>query len=369
MMGRVHNFSAGPAVLPVSVLEEAQKELLDYKGVGMSIMEMSHRSQEYEAVQFEAESLLKELLSAPNGYRVLFLGGGAHTQFAAVPLNFLFPDAEADYVITGGWAERAYEEALKLHAVTKLCGKANMASSSKATNFDRIPTRSEIKLSPNPAYVHITSNNTLYGTQWPARPDFGKKTLFADMSSDFLSRPFDLSQFALIYAGAQKNCGPAGVTIVVLREDMIEKANKNIPTMLSYGIHAKNNSRYNTPPVFSIYMVSLVLNWLKNKGGLAAMKKINVEKAGCVYEAIDNSGGFYQGHARKDSRSMMNITFRLPTEELENKFVDEARKSGLVGLKGHRSVGGIRASTYNALPIQACRDLASFMGDFQKNNG
>ncbi|MCL6591286.1 MAG: 3-phosphoserine/phosphohydroxythreonine transaminase [Firmicutes bacterium] len=363
MSERVYNFNPGPAALPLAVLEQVQKELLDFKGTGMSILEISHRSKEYEEVNTEAEALMKELLGAPDNYRVLFLQGGASTQFAMVPLNYLLPGSEADYVITGGWAEKAYEEAAKI-------GKANIAASSKGTNFDRIPKLNEIKLSSNPAYVHITTNNTLYGTEWHTLPDFPGKTLIADMSSNFLSKPVDISKFGLIYAGAQKNVGPAGVTIVIIRQDLIEKANKNnVPTMLQYGIHAKNNSLYNTPPVFAVYIVNLVLKYLKNNGGLEAIEKQNKLKAGYVYDAIDSSGGFYKGHAQPESRSLMNITFTLPNEDLDKAFIAGAKALKLVGLKGHRSVGGMRASTYNAVPVEGCKILGEFMKDFAKRNG
>ena len=362
MTKRIYNFNPGPATLPFSVLEEAQRELLNFKDSGMSILEISHRGKDYEALNAETEELFKELLNAPSDYRVLFVGGGASTQFAMVPLNFLGAGAEADYIVTGGWAEKACEEAAKI-------GKANIAASSKATNFDRIPQLNEVKLSSNPAYVHITTNNTLYGTQWQEMPEFDGQTLVADMSSDIFSRPFDASKFDLVYAGAQKNLGPAGVTIVMINPAMLERANKNIPTMLQYGIHAKNNSLYNTPPVFSVYIVNLVLKWIKARGGLAAMEQRNQEKAGYIYAAIDNSGGFYKGHAQPDSRSTMNITFTMPNEELEQAFVSEAKQLDMLGLKGHRSVGGMRASTYNAMPVEGCKTLAEFMKDFQQRNG
>lgn len=362
MSDRVFNFNPGPAVLPLSVLEEAQKELLNFKGTGMSILEISHRCKEYEEVNAEAESLMKELLNAPNDYRVLFLQGGASTQFAMIPLNFLGAGAEADYVITGSWAEKAYDEAAKI-------GKANIAATSKGTNHNRIPAPGEIKLGNSPAYLHITTNNTIFGTQWQLMPDFKGVTMVADMSSDMLSRPFDVSKFGLIYAGAQKNLGPAGVTIVIINPAMLERANKNIPTMMQYGIHAKNNSLYNTPPVFAVYLVNLVLKWIKASGGLTAIEKVNKEKAAYIYDAIDASGGFYKGHAQKDSRSLMNITFTLPNEDLEKTFAGEATKQKLIGLKGHRSVGGMRASVYNAMSVEGCKTLVSFMKDFQKRNG
>lgn len=361
MSERVYNFNPGPAVLPIEVLEEAQAELLNFKNTGMSILEISHRGKEYEALNDETESLLKELLGVPQDYRVLFMGSGASGQFAIIPMNFLTPGTVADYLVTGIFAEKAYEEASRI-------GTTHIAVTTKDTNYDRIPDASEIKLSENPVYIHITSNNTIYGTQWHTFPDL-KGSVVADMSSDFLSKPFDASKFDLIYAGAQKNLGPAGVTVVLISPAMLAKANKNLPVIFQYGIYAKNNSLYNTPPSFAVYIVNLVLKWLKKNGGLAAMEQKNQEKAKYIYDAIDSSNGFYRGHAQKDSRSLMNVTFRLPNEELEAAFVSEAKKSFLVGVKGHRSVGGMRASIYNAMPVEGCKALAEFMKDFMKRNG
>ncbi len=361
-MARVYNFNPGPAMLPLPVLEEIQRDLLDYAGTGMSIMEISHRSKEYEAVHAETESALKELLGLVDEYRVLFLGGGASMQFAMVPMNFLPAGAVADYVVTGSFAEKACEEAARV-------GRVHRAADTKDTNHDRLPAPDEIKLSPNPAYVHITSNNTIYGTQWRSFPDFGSVPAVADMSSDILSRRFDARKFALIYAGAQKNLGPAGVTIVIIRQDMLDRVNQSLPVMLRYDTHAKHNSLYNTPPAIAVYAVMLVLRWMKKEGGLAAIEARNREKAALVYGAIDGSEGFYRGHARPEARSMMNVTFRLPGEELENAFAAEAKKAGLVNLKGHRSVGGMRASIYNAMPVEGCRRLAEFMKDFARKNG
>lgn len=360
-MERIFNFNAGPATLPLVVLEEAQSELLNFKGTGMSVMENSHRTKEYEAINSEAEALVKELLDVPENYRVLFLQGGASTQFAAVPLNLVSSESHADYILTGAWAEKAYKEASKFV-------KTNVAASTQDENFNRIPRIDEIKVSDGPAYVHLCSNNTIFGTQWQSFPDLGDVPLVADMSSDILSRRFDVSKFALIYAGAQKNLGPAGVTVVIIRKDLLEGIPTNIPTMLRYDIHAKNDSLYNTPPSFSVYMVNLVLRWIKNNGGMAAVEKRNAEKAALIYNAIDNSEGYYRGHAVKDSRSLMNITFRLPSEELEKKFAAEATAQGMIGLKGHRSVGGLRASVYNAMSLEGCMALAEFMKVFQSNN-
>lgn len=361
MVERVFNFSAGPATLPLEVLEQARDELVNYRDRGMSVMEMSHRSKEVEELVNESETLIKELLGLGQDYQVLFLQGGASLQFAMVPLNFLPQGRTADYLVTGSFAEKAYADAQKI-------GDARVAVSTKAENHRRLPSPDQIKLSDNPVYVHLTSNNTIYGTQWPTFPELGAP-LVADMSSDILSRPFDAGQFALIYAGAQKNLGPAGVTVVIIRKDWLEKVPQTLPSMLRYDLLAKNNSLYNTPPVLAIYMVNLVVKWLKSAGGLSSMETYNRKKAAYLYEAIDNSGGFYAGHALPGYRSLMNVTFRLPSEELEEKFVGEAKKQGLVGLKGHRSVGGIRASIYNAMPQQGCVALAQFMKEFQEQNG
>lgn len=362
MSERIFNFSAGPATLPFEVLQEAQAELLNFQNTGMSILEISHRSKAYEAVNQEAEANMKELLGLGDNYRVLFLQGGASTQFAMVPMNFLAKDRTADYIMTGAWSEKALKEA-------KLFGNTHIAASTAEGNYKRIPALEEIQLSENPAYVHVTSNNTIFGTQWQQFPDFGDVPLIADMSSDMLCKPFDASKFALIYAGAQKNLGPSGVTVVVIRQDLLENNPKNIPTMLRYETHSKNDSLYNTPPSFSVYIVNLVLRWLKANGGLAGAETRNKEKAALIYDTIDNSGGFYRGHADADSRSTMNVTFRLPSEELEKEFAAQATAAGLNGLKGHRSVGGLRASIYNAMPKAGCQALKDFMLEFQRKNG
>ena len=362
MSERIFNFSAGPATLPFEVLQEAQAELLNFQNTGMSILEISHRSKAYEAVNQEAEANMKELLGLGDNYRVLFLQGGASTQFAMVPMNFLAKDRTADYIMTGAWSEKALKEA-------KLFGNTHIAASTAEGNYKRIPALEEIQLSENPAYVHMTSNNTIFGTQWQKFPDFGDVPLIADMSSDMLCKPFDASKFALIYAGAQKNLGPSGVTVVVIRQDLLENNPKNIPTMLRYETHSKNDSLYNTPPSFSVYIVNLVLRWLKANGGLAGAETRNKEKAAMIYDTIDNSGGFYRGHADADSRSTMNVTFRLPSEELEKEFAAQATAAGLNGLKGHRSVGGLRASIYNAMPKAGCQALKDFMLEFQRKNG
>jgi phosphoserine aminotransferase len=361
-MTTVFNFNAGPAMLPPAVLEQVRGELRDYHGTGMSIMEMSHRSKEFEALNAQAEAAFKRLLGVGDGYRVVFVQGGASTQFAMLPMNFLAPGATADYLITGAWAEKALEEASAL-------GTARVAASTKDGGYRRVPNPDEISLSAEPAYVHLTSNETIQGTQWHSFPDVGGRPLVADMSSDILSRPIDANRFTLIYAGAQKNLGPAGVTAVLLRESWLARANKNVPTMLRYATHVKNNSLYNTPPSFGVYVLNLVLQWIEATGGLTAMAERNARKARLVYDAIDRSGGFYRGHAEPGSRSQMNVTFRLPSEALEKQFVAESQAAGMVGLAGHRSVGGIRASLYNAVPPEACQALASFMNDFARRNG
>lgn len=362
MNNRIFNFSAGPAVLPLEVLIEAQAEFLNYQQTGMSILETSHRSKAYEAINAEAEANMKELLGIGDNYRVLFLQGGASTQFAMIPMNFLSEGRTADYVVTGAWSEKALKEA-------KLFGNTHVAATTVEGNYKRVPRMDEIQLSDNPAYVHITSNNTIFGTQWDTLPSFGQVPLIADMSSDILNKPFNAEDFSLIYAGAQKNLGPSGVTVVVIRKELLENNPKNISAMMRYETHSKNDSLYNTPPAFSVYMLNLVLRWLKAQGGLVGIGKRNVEKAGFVYDTIDQSGGFYRGHADLGSRSLMNVTFRLPNEDLEKIFAKEAEQAGLVGLKGHRSVGGLRASIYNAMPVAGCQSLKDFMVEFQRKNG
>lgn len=359
-MARIFNFSAGPAVLPLEVLEQARDEMVDYKGSGMSIMEMSHRGKEYEAVHKEAGENIKKLLGLGDDYSVLFLQGGASLQFAMVPMNLLGPNQTADYTNSGEWASKAIKEA-------KLMGKVNVAADCSKEIPTRVPSISELKLTPGAAYVHLTSNETISGAQWKSFPKT-EAPLVADMSSDFLSRPFDASQFSLIYAGAQKNMGPAGVAIVVMRKDLAERVGEKVPTMLKYKTHIENDSLYNTPPCFSIYMIALVTRWIL-KVGQEKLYKQNVEKAAKVYKAIDESAGFYRGTAVKECRSDMNITFRLPSEEMEELFIKEASAQKLKGLKGHRSVGGIRASIYNAFPVEGVDALVSFMKDFRRIRG
>ena len=360
-MTRLFNFSPGPAVLPVPVLEQAQRELLSLLGVGMSILEVSHRSKTFEDVLARAEVDIRELAGVPPNYRVLFLQGGASLQFTMVPMNLLVEGMTADYLVTGAWAKKAADEAGKI-------GKVHIAATTKADQFTRIPRAEEIVLSPGAAYVHMTSNNTIYGTEWKALPEVGEAPLVSDTSSDIFSRPIDVSKHALVYSGAQKNLGPAGVTMVIIREDLLARSATSLPAMLSYGVHAENGSLYNTPPVFAIYLMGLVVKWIKDQGGLAAIAKINERKAGKLYAEIDRSG-FYRGTAQKESRSLMNVTFRLASEALEKQFLKEAEAAGFDGLKGHRSVGGIRASIYNAFPEEGVDALTSFMREFERRNG
>jgi len=361
MTERIFNFSAGPAVLPVPVLEEAQRDMLSLPGVGMSVMEISHRSKTFDAIIAGAEAGLRELLTVPDNYHILFLQGGASLQFSMVPMNFLPPDGSADYVLTGSWGKKALKEAKKVGAI-------NVAATMADGGFTRVPSRDEISLSPHAAYVHITSNETIEGVQWKREPNVGDVPIVADMSSDILSRAIDVSKYGLIYAGAQKNMGPSGVTVVILRDDLLQRIPENLATMLDYRIHVENKSLYNTPNTWGIYILNLVCKWVQEKGGLGAMERENEEKARLVYEAIDATD-FYRGHADMDCRSTMNVTFRLPAEELEKKFVAESTAQGLDGLKGHRSVGGIRASIYNAFPRAGVEALVSFMKDFERRNG
>lgn len=360
---RVHNFNAGPATLPLPVLEQAQAELLDYQGTGMSLMEMSHRSAEFEALFQKIEDDLRKLVNLPDEYKVIFLQGGASLQFAMLPMNLRPAGASADYLVSGVWGQTAAREARKL-------GATRIAATSDDTNFDRIPIFDENDLDPMAAYLHFTSNETIHGNEWPVEPQpLPGIPLVCDMSSDFLSRPIDAARYGLIYAGAQKNAGPAGTTIVIVRQDLLERAPANLPAMLDYRLQAEKGSMYNTPPTFSIYIVGLVLRWLLEMGGLPEIERRNIEKASLIYAAIDQSGGFYRPHTQADSRSRMNVTFRMETEELEGLFAKQAKQNGLIGLKGHRSVGGLRASLYNALPYEAAQTLAEFMREFQREHG
>jgi phosphoserine aminotransferase len=358
---RIFNFSAGPAVLPVEVLETAQRELIALPGVGMSILEVSHRSKVFEDVLACAEADIRRLARVPANYRILFLQGGASLQFAMVPMNLLTPESTADYVETGVWATKAAEEARKI-------GKVHIAATTRAEQFTRIPRAEEIVLTPGAVYVHITSNNTIYGTEWKDLPDVGDIPIVNDTSSDMFSRPIDVARHGLVYAGAQKNMGPAGVTVVIIREDLLARSAASLPAMLSYAVHAENRSLYNTPPVFAIYMVGLVVRWLIERGGLEAIAAANERKAAKLYAEVDRTG-FYRGTAQKDSRSLMNVTFRLSSDDLEKPFIKEAENAGLDGLKGHRSVGGIRASIYNAFPEKGVDALVAFMKEFERRNG
>jgi phosphoserine aminotransferase len=359
---RIFNLNAGPAVLPVSVLEQAQRDLIALPGVGMSVLEISHRSKTFESIIGEAEADIRKLAGVPAGYQVLFLGGGASLQFSMVPMNFLPSGGKADYVVTGSWSKKAVKEAQKV-------GTVQIAATTEGESFSRIPRQEELALDPAAAYVHITTNNTIFGTEWWYDPQTGGVPLVADASSDIFSRPIDVSRYGLIYAGAQKNLGPAGVTLVIVRDDLLARGAKGLPTMLDYRTHSENKSLYNTPPVFPIYVVGLVAKWLLAEGGLEAMGRRNDQKARRLYSAIDASGGFYRPHAKPDSRSHMNVTFRLPSEELEKKFLAEATEAGFAGLKGHRSVGGVRASIYNAFPAEGIDALVSFMQEFQRRTG
>lgn len=362
MANRAYNFNAGPAALPLEVLQQAQAEFVDFQGIGMSIMEISHRSKEYEQINDETQVLLKELLGVPDGYKTLFLQGGASTQFSMIPLNLLRAGRTAGYVATGSWATKAIKEA-------KLIGEVAIAATTETDGYRRMPKNSEIHVDENWAYLHLTSNETIGGVQFQEFPDTGNVPLIVDMSSDMLCRPVDVSKFGMVYAGAQKNLGPSGVTVVLAREELLADSPKHVPTMLRYDTHAKANSLYNTPPAYSVYIVNLVLKWIKAKGGVTAIEEYNREKTDLIYNAIDTSGGFYQGLVEKDSRSTMNITFAINNEALEAAFLKEASAAGFVGLKGHREVGHMRASTYNAVPRESCAALAEFMADFQRRNG
>jgi phosphoserine aminotransferase len=361
MTERIYNFSAGPAVIPVPVLEQARDEMLSLPGVGMSVMEISHRSKTFDEIIQGAEAGLRELLGIPNDYTVLFLQGGASLQFSMVPMNFLSLDSSADYIVTGSWGKKAVKEAQKF-------GNVDMAANMADGGFTRVPNQDELQLNTSAAYVHMTSNETIEGVEFKSEPEVGDVPLVADMSSNILSKPIPVEKYGLIYAGAQKNMGPSGVTIVIMREDLLPRGREGLATMLDYNTHAKNKSLYNTPNTWGIYILNLVCKWLKEKGGLAGMQQENEAKAQLIYDAIDATE-FYRGHADPDARSMMNVTFRLPSEDLEKKFASEATAAGMDGLKGHRSVGGIRASIYNAFPKEGCEALVGFMKEFERENG
>ena len=361
---RAFNFNAGPAALPLPVLERMRDEMLDYRGTGMSVMEMSHRSAEFEAINNAAEKSLRDLLGISDDYAVLFLQGGASLQFAMVPMNLYVAEKPVDMIHTGAWTAKAIEE------ITKV-GQLRLAGSSEAQKFTRLPAKGEIELSGRASYVHICTNNTIEGTEWTSMPDTGDIPLVADMSSDIASRPIEVKKFGLIFAGAQKNLGPSGVTVVIARRDLVDRGNDKIPKILQYRTHAKEKSLYNTPPSFGVYALGLVLEWIAAAGGVAGIEKRNQQKAGRLYDAIDGSGGYYKCPVEKDSRSKMNVVFRVAggDEAIEKKFAKEAEAAGLIGVKGHRSVGGMRASIYNAVPLDAVDALLAFMREFQAKNG
>ena len=361
MEKRIYNFSAGPGVLPEEVLLEAQKDLYSYKGEGLSVMEMSHRSKTYGEIITEAEQDVRSLLNISDDYAVLFLQGGATLQFSMVPLNIMPPNNKADYINTGTWSKKAIKEA-------KRVGEINIAASSEDSNFNYIPKQDALKLTPDASYVHFTSNNTIFGTEFKTEPEVGNIPLVCDASSDILSKPIDVNKYAIIYAGAQKNMGPAGAALVIVKKSLLERSPETLHTYLNYNTHVEKGSMYNTPPTFTVYIMGLVYKWLLKNGGLEAMQKINEAKAKLLYDAIDNSGGFYKGAAAVEDRSLMNVTFNLQNEELEKKFIVEAAAKDFSGLKGHRSVGGIRASIYNAFPTKGVEELVQFMEDFKKNN-
>ena len=353
------NFYAGPAILPESVMKKAKKELCDFNGIGLSIMEISHRSKDFDAVITTAEAKIRSIFGVPENYSVMFLQGGASLQFGMIPMNLL-KGGKADYVHTGEWAKKAIKEA-------KLFGNVNIAGTSEDKNYNYIPTGENLKFSTDAVYAHITSNETIGGIQWHSFPDTGAVPLVADMSSDIFSRKVDVSKFGIIYAGAQKNIGPSGVTLVIMRNDLIEKCADNLTTMLKFKTHAAEKSLYNTPPCFGIYIIKLVMEWIEECGGLSAIEEINNKKAALLYDFIDNSK-MYKGTANTADRSKMNVPFRLLTPELEEKFIKETTAAGMIGLKGHKSVGGCRASIYNAMPVKGVKELIKFMKKFEKDN-
>ena len=361
MVDRIFNFSSGPAVLPVPVLEQVQRDLIALPGVGMSVMEISHRSTTFEAIIGAAEADIRALAGVPDNYKILFLQGGASLQFSMLPMNLLPEGGTADYVMSGYWADKAAKEAKKV-------GTVHETGSTKGDNYCRIATDEEIQLTPGAAYVHMTANNTIEGTEWHRLPKVGDAPLVNDASSDIFSRPIDVGKHGLIYAGAQKNLGPSGVTLVIIREDLLARSRKDLHTMLSYAVQAENGSMYNTPPAFGVYVLGLVVRWLLDNGGLPAIAAVNQRKAGKLYAELDRTG-FWRPTAQNESRSLMNVTFRLAGEDLENRFVKESTAAGFDGLKGHRSVGGMRASIYNAFPEAGIDQLVEFMREFERTNG
>jgi len=361
-VARIFNFNAGPSTLPLPVLEKVRDEFVDYQGKGMSLVEMSHRSKVYDEIHNRAIALFQELLGLPANYKVMFLGGGATLQFGMVPMNFLWGGKSCDFTVTGTWSKKAYADAQKI-------GKVNVLFDGKAGNFMNLPDPKGLKVTPGAAYLHLTSNETIGGVQWQGWPETGDVPLICDMSSDFMSRRVPVEKFAMIYAGAQKNAGPAGAAVVIMREDMLERCPESIPAYLDYRLHAKENSLYNTPPVFAVWMIQLTMEWLKSIGGLPAAEKLAAERSGIIYDAIERHAGFYNCPVQKDCRSKMNVVFRLKTEELEAKFLEAAKALKLEGLKGHRSVGGCRASVYNAMPVEGAKALARLMDEFAAKNG
>ncbi len=361
---RVHNFNAGPGALPLPVLERIREEMLDWRGSGMSVMEMSHRSPEFESINAQAEAGLRKHLAIPDDYAVIFLQGGGSMQFTMVPMNLCLPGKPVDLLHTGTWTAKALAE-------LKKGVRHNVAASTEAEKFARLPRMDEIKFSPNASYVHICTNNTIEGTQWSSLPETGSVPLVADMSSDIASRPIDVKKFGLIFAGAQKNLGPSGVTVVIIRKDLAERADKNLPTILQYRAHIKEKSLYNTPPTFAVYIVGLIMDWIEGEGGITAIEKHNEVKAKLLYDAIESSGGFFACPVEKSSRSKMNVVFRVANgnEALEKQFAAEAAAAGLVGTPGHRSVGGMRISLYNAVTREAVEALVNFMREFHRTRG
>lgn len=362
MTKRIYNFSAGPAILPTEVLAKAQNELMSLNGIGMSVMEVSHRSEYFEPILESAKQGLRDLLQIPENYQILFLQGGASLQFAQIPMTFLSKSTSADYIVNGAWSEKAVKEAKKF-------GNVNIIFSSKESGYKSAPNQEVLRFSETAEYIHYCSNETIEGVEFNYDLDGGNVPVICDASSNILSKPIDISKYSMIYAGAQKNIGPSGVTLVIIRDDLIEKVPKGLPAMLDYRNFAENGSMPNTPNTWGIYLISLVCDWLKAKGGVAEMEKINRVKAKTLYDAIDSSDGYFSGHAEREARSQMNVTFRLPSEDLEKKFCAEATAQGLDGLKGHRSVGGIRASIYNAFPLEGVEKLVEFMQEFNERNG
>lgn len=363
MAKRLYNFNPGPATLPLSVLKKAEGAIVDFLGLGMSILEISHRSGEFDGIMRDAEAGIREVANIPDNYKVLFLQGGASSQFFSVPMNLSPHGGSPAYINTGAWSKKAIKEAKNLHPGTRV-----LMDTESDGLFTSVPSTGEVKVPADTPYLHITSNNTIFGTQWAEFPDSGDVPLIVDMSSDIFSRKLDISKFGMIYAGAQKNLGPSGVTLVIIRDDLIERCPDSIPTMVKYKTHVAKGSMFNTPPVFSIFILKLVIDWMKENGGLGKMEEVNIKKGELLYGIMDEMQGFYRGTAEKNSRSLMNVTMRLPSEDLEKQFIAEAASAGFHGLKGHRSVGGIRVSMYNALPLEGIEKLVAFMGEFAGKN-